>query len=125
MKNPEEIIQRMATNEGLPYDRQAVVDLALRDLEEGADIVYSYDDVVFTVEVSSGLVHMYSLGEHPTALLAAARRFAVDVWSSGFTRLFAPILNPKLARCALLFGWRPVQDLPTGHTLFMLERKPQ
>lgn len=125
MNYPEEIIRQAATNEGFSVDRQMVVDLALEDMRTGVDCVFWYESVVFTVEVESGIVHMYSLGQKPTALLAAARRFFRDVWSMGLPRIFAPIINPQIARCALLFGWRPVLDLPTGHTLFMLERKPQ
>ena len=125
MKHPEDIIREMASNEGFPFDRQLVVDSALNDLRAGVDLVFWYESVVFTVEIDTGLVHMYSLGERPTALLSAARHFFRDVWSMGLPRIFAPIINPKIARCALLFGWRPLLDLPTGHTLFVLERKPQ
>lgn len=122
---PREIIRRMASTEGLPYDRQVVIDLAIKDVDTGADLVYWYPDVVFTLEVDSGLVHMYSLGDKPSALLAAARHFFRDVWATGRDRIFAPIINPRIERCALRFGWVRVGAVETGHSIYMLERKPQ
>lgn len=117
----ESIIKKMAWNEGFDIPQEVIARVALDDCRRGVDVVYQYGDVVFTVGVDSGIVHLYSLGT--TSLLIATRKFMVEVWKTGLTELYAPVLDEKLESAAMRFGWRLVGLLPTGHRLYILRRE--
>lgn len=114
----ETIISKMTSNEGFPVAQELLARIALVDIRTGADLVYQYDDVVFTVDADEGVVHLYSLGT--SSLLSATRRFMRDVWKTGLKELYAPILNEKLESAAKRFGWKLVKTLPTGHRLYAI-----
>ena len=118
--NYEKIINNMAWNEGFDIPAEVIARVALYDIRRGVDIVYQYGDVVFTVGVESGIVHLYSLGT--SSLLTATRKFMRDVWRIGLNELYAPILDEKLESAAQRFGWRLIGSLPTGHRLYVIRR---
>lgn len=118
--NYEKIINRMAWSEGFDIPREVIARLAVDDIRSGADMVHQYGGVVFTVEIESGVVHLYSIGT--TSLLTATRRFMKDVWKTGLTELYAPILSEKLESAAKRFGWKFMCMLPTGHRLYVIRR---
>ena len=116
----EKIINRMAWNEGFDISKEVIARVAIDDIRRGADMVYQYGGVVFTVGVDSGIVHLYSLGT--SSLLTATRRFMREVWRIGLTELYAPILDEKLESAAKRFGWGLIGNLPTGHRLYIIRR---
>lgn len=118
--NYEKIIHQKAWNEGFDIPQEVIARVALVDIRTGVDMVCQYGDVVFTVGVDSGIVHLYSLGT--TSLLSATRRFMREVWKIGLTELYAPILDEKLESAAKRFGWKLVGTLPTGHRLYIIRR---
>ena len=110
----------MTWSEGFPIPKEIIVEVTMEDIRSGADMVYQYGDVVFTLGLDTGIVHLYSLGT--SSLLSATRRFMKDVWKTGLRELYAPILNKKLESAAGRFGWRLVGTLPTGHRLYVIRR---
>lgn len=110
----------MASNEGLEIPKEVIVRAVMDDIHCGADMVYQFGDVVFTVGIESGIVHLYSLGT--SSLLVATRKFMKEVWRTGLRELYAPILNEKLESAAKRFGWRLIGHLETGHRLYVIRR---
>lgn len=119
--SPFYIIEAKANAEGFSYSLEEVVEAAIVDLKDGIDMAFMYGDILFTVGVETGLVHMYAFGT--PFLRSAVRQFMEDVWRLDHKVLFAPLLNKKLGRVAQSFGWEPTgRILPTGHHLYIARR---
>jgi hypothetical protein len=118
--NAEQIVRKMANNEGFPIAQSELAEfLASRLCNQ---FVFQYGDVVFTVSKDSHIVHIYA-DESGHGLMGAAAKFMSDVWpATGFEFLAAPILNSRLQKCVIRFGWKPMEMLNSGHQMFYVGR---
>lgn len=119
--NALEIVSKKISTEGFPVDEFLLRRHALLQAQNA--YLFHYDRVVFVVDRTRPVLHLYA-DDSGAALLQASRQFIADVWPSvPYQFLIAPIINPRVMRLATRFGFRPGEMLASGHTLYRLDRR--
>lgn len=121
MLEAEEIIRRKANPEGFPISQEALASFLIKELPKKS--LLQYGNVLFTIDKSTFICHMYSLGTG-VELLRAMRKFTKDVWGVVNTNYVdAPVLNEQIKRILERLGFYEFKvDSLTGYKILRLER---
>jgi len=120
--NALDIIAKKISVEGLPLSLSELRDRAIRDVEEGRDRVFQYDDVVFTLGMKDALIHAYSDDSDKFAFYRASRQFTKDAWEVGHNRVYAPILNSRMRLFAARMGMKYMGLHPSSYRIYYADR---
>lgn len=124
--NPLDVIAKSASIEGYEHllNRETLVDDLVTRAAVGKDLVLTYGDSVFTVELDTDAheVHIYSLGVGSEAV-GIAHQFMKELWEVvPFDQVSATVNDERLIRIMKKLGWQETGGFGAYFKTFIARR---